>query len=295
MSARSVDLRRRRILIVGSGAAGSLVFGLPVFAATGASENAERKLGFFIEIRSDGSVVIGNSQPEIGQGVSTALPMLIAEELDVDWKRVTVRQMPLGIVKTADGFTWKYGGQGVGGSTGLTGNWNFMRQVGARARRQLIRAAARRLKVAEDECTTQPGAVVCGPLGTTLAYGDLVTDAAALEPIEEDVALKPAVRLIGSWAKAQTGVGARDIVTGQARYGIDTREADMRYAVIARSPYLNGTPKAFDDTAARAVEGVLDVFEIGGAGAGPALRHSGEWDRGRRDLPRGPPSRVAMR
>ncbi len=266
MSAKAID--RRRFLICGSGVAGSLVFGLPaVLSAAAGGAHAERRLGFFIEIRPDGGVVIGNNQPEIGQGVSTALPMLVAEELDVDWADVSVRQMPLGIVKTGDGYAWKYGGQGVGGSTGLTENWDFMRQVGARARRQLMRAAANRLNVSVDECSTRPGRVVCGPLGTEVPYADLVAAAAALPPIDDDVALKERAdyRIVG---KAQTGVGARDIVTGQARFGIDTDVDGMRYAVIARSPWLNGRPKSFDDEAARAVNGVLDVFEIEGPAPG---------------------------
>jgi len=104
-----------------------------------------------IQINADGSVVIGAKEPEIGQGLRTALPMMVAEELDVEWDKVSIRQMPLGIVKTAEGFTWKYGGgQGVGGSTGLTSNWELMRQAGADARRQLIRAAAARLGVEES-------------------------------------------------------------------------------------------------------------------------------------------------
>lgn len=259
--AERVNINRRRILIAGVSATGGLICGLPALAAGPDAANAERQLGHFIEIAGDGRIIIGSNQPEIGQGVSTALPMLIAEELDVDWSRVTVRQMPLGIVKTADEFTWKYGGQGVGGSTGLTGNFDYMRQVGAKARRLLIRAAALRQDLPEDQCATRPGVVVCGPMGTTVPYEELITEAAALGTIADDVPLKQAkdYRIVG---KAQTGVGVRDIVTGQARYGIDTREPNMRYAVIARSPYLNGTPQSVDDTGARQVPGVLDVFEI---------------------------------
>jgi len=122
------SVSRRQFLIAGSGAAGSLVLGLPNIVMAGVDD---RMIGFFVQIESDGSVIIGSNQPELGQGVRTALPMLVAEELDVEWDQVSVRQMPLGIVKTADGYAWKYGGQGVGGSTGLTNNWDTMRQVGA--------------------------------------------------------------------------------------------------------------------------------------------------------------------
>jgi isoquinoline 1-oxidoreductase beta subunit len=212
-------------------------------------------------------VIIGTNQPEIGQGVRTALPMLVAEELDVDWDKVSIRPMPLGIVKTADGYTWKYGGQGVGGSTGLTSNWDFMREVGATARQQLIQAAAARWGISPGTCTTEPGYVVCTSLGEKLPYADLVGDAANLGVPEESPPLKDVAdyRIVGKMHKT---IDARDIVTGKTKYGIDTRQPNMRFAVIARSPYLNGTPKSFDASAARKIDGVLDVFEIKGPAPG---------------------------
>ena len=250
MSAAAVKfgLSRRQFLIAGSGVAGSLVLGLPAIVV--ASTDSNRSIGFFVQIEPDGSVVIGSNQPEIGQGVRTALPMLVAEELDVEWSKVSFRQMPLGIVKTADGYTWKYGGQGVGGSTGLTDNWDYMRQVGATARGQLIKAAANRLGVPEAECRTRPGVVICGALGAEVPYGDLVAEASLLQLPEESPPLKDIddYRIIGTHRKT---IDARDIVTGKAKYGVDTVEKNMRYAVIARAPVLNATPKSFDDTEAR--------------------------------------------
>jgi len=256
-----LSISRRQFLIAGTGVAGSLVLGLPL--GSSASADSDRMIGFFVQIEVDGHVIIGSNQPEIGQGVRTALPMLVAEELDVDWSMVSVRQMPLGIVKTAEGFAWKYGGQGVGGSTGLTSNWEFMRQVGATARGQLIKAAAARIGVPESQCMTRPGVVVCSSLGTEIPYGDLVADASKLALPEENPELKSIddYHIIGTRRKT---VDARDIVTGKTRYGIDTVQADMRYAVIARAPVLNATVKSFDDTAARKVDGVLDVFKVDG-------------------------------
>ena len=261
-----VDESRRRFLVIATGTAGALIVGLPALGQA-TSDDEARNLGFFIEIRPDGKVVIGSNQPEIGQGVRTALPMLVAEELDVDWDDVIVTPMPLGIAKTEDGLAWKYGGQGVGGSTGLSGNWEFMREVGATARRQLIRAAAERLGVDAADCYTKPGVVVCDSPKREIPYADLVTAAAAIKPDDDKPALKAMkdYRIVGTERK---NVEVADIVTGQAKYGIDTREPDMRYAVIARSPYLNGKPKSFDDTAARKVPGVLDVFEIEGPSPG---------------------------
>ena len=258
--ADSFAITRRQFLIAGSGAAGSLVLGLPTIAM---ADDADRTIGFFVQIESDGRVIIGSNQPEIGQGVRTALPMLVAEELDVEWDRVSFRQMPLGLVKTAEGYAWKYGGKGVGGSTGLTSNWDYMRQVGASARGQLIRAAAARLGVSESECHTRPGVVVCTSLNREISYGDLVEDAAALALPENSAALKNIAdyRIVGTDQKT---IDARDMVTGKTKYGIDTVEADMRYAAIARSPILNARVASFDDSEARKIDGVLDVFKIDG-------------------------------
>jgi len=256
---------RRQVLIAGSGIAGSLVIGLPAFAS---ESEGDRTIGWFVQINPDGSVVIGAKEPEIGQGLRTALPMMVAEELDVDWDKVSIRQMPLGIVKTAEGFTWKYGGgQGVGGSTGLTSNWELMRQAGADARRQLIRAAAARLGVEESQCSTRPGVVVCTSKNSEIPFADLVVDAAAL-PMPEDATPLKAVddyRIIGTHRKT---IDARDIVTGKTKYGVDTDQPHMRYAVIARAPVLNAKVASFDDTAAREVDGVLDVFRIDGPNPG---------------------------
>ncbi len=266
-----IDESRRRFLVTGTTIAGSFVIGLPAISLSkdgiGALLDGERRIGFFIEINADGSVIIGSNQPEIGQGVRTALPMLVAEELDVEWSKVSVRQMPLGIVKTEDGYAWKYGGQGVGGSTGLTGNWDFMREVGATARQQLIRAAAARLNVPASDCRTKPGYVLCDAPAGEIPYGDLVAEAARLDMAEESPPLKDMknYRIVG---KAQNAIDVIDIVTGAARYGIDTAEAGMRYAVIARSPYLNGRVRSFDDKKARKVAGVLDVFRIDGPALG---------------------------
>jgi isoquinoline 1-oxidoreductase beta subunit len=256
---------RRQVLIAGTGIAGSLVVGLPVFAR---EEEGERAIGYFVQINADGSVIIGAKEPEIGQGLRTALPMMVAEELDVDWDKVSIRQMPLGIVKTAEGYTWKYGGgQGVGGSTGLTSNWELMRQAGADARRQLIRAAAARLGVEESQCGTKPGVVVCTSMNSEIPYADLVVDAAALPMPEDTTPLKSVdeYRIIGTHRKT---IDAHDIVTGKAKYGVDTNQPHMRYAVIARAPVLNAKVASFDDTATREVDGVLDVLRIDGPSPG---------------------------
>jgi len=264
-----VDVSRRRLLIAGCTVSGSFLLGLPAISLSSSEEVAENstRLGFFINILENGDVIIGNNQPEIGQGLRTTLPMLVAEELDVEWDKVHIESMPLGIVKTADGFTWKYGGQGVGGSTGLTSNWTFMREVGATARLMLMQAAAQLWNVPLDQCSTRPGEVICETAGKKAAYGELVKRASALPLPEAAPALKSMddYRIVG---KPQHNKEVIDIITGKAQFGIDTSVPNMRYAVIARSPVLNASVAGFDDTATRAVKGVLDVIPIEGPAAG---------------------------
>jgi isoquinoline 1-oxidoreductase beta subunit len=142
-----------------------------------------------------------------------------------------------------------------------------MRQAGADARRQLIRAAAARLGVDESQCRTEPGVVACSSLGTRIPYSELVIEAAALPMPEDTTPLKAMddYRIIGTH---RSTIDGHDIVTGKAKYGIDTDQPHMRYAVIARAPVLNAKVKSFDDSAAREVNGVLDVFTIDGPDMG---------------------------
>jgi len=263
------DLSRRRFIIAGSTISGSLLLGLPLVSLASSETNpgGDSRIGYFINILEDGDVIIGNNQPEIGQGLRTTLPMLVAEELDIGWDKVRIESMPLGIVKTADGYTWKYGGQGVGGSTGLTNNWTFMREVGATGRLMLMQAAAQLWNVPLEQCNTRPGEVICESRGKKASYGELVKLASTLPLPDAAPALKPMdeYRIVG---KPQHNKEVKDIITGKAQFGSDLQMPDMRYAVILRSPVLNGTVSGFDDTAARAVNGVLDVFPIEGPATG---------------------------
>lgn len=266
----AVSISRRRLLVTGLTAAGGFAVGLPagLIAANGESTQKQSgKIGFYVEVRPDNSIVIGSAQPEIGQGVKTSLPMLVAEELEVPWEAVSIEQMPLGIVKTADGYTWKYGGQGAGGSTSVTGAWEFLREVGATAREMLIRAAAQRWSVPRGRCRAKAGYVVCDDSGDRASYADLAADAAQLTPPEEAPPLKPQseFRLVGT---PRNVVDARDIVTGKARYGIDTEVPGMKYAVIQRAPVLDARVASIDDSETRKVPGVLNVFEVEGPGKG---------------------------
>ncbi|GAB3029642.1 xanthine dehydrogenase family protein molybdopterin-binding subunit [Bowmanella dokdonensis] len=262
-------LSRRQFLIGAATSSGGFLLGIPAISLAGQDGDAvaDNQLGFFVQIEPDGRVILGSNQPEIGQGVRTALPMLIAEELDIDWQQVQVRPMPLGIIKTTDGFTWKYGPQGVGGSTAVRTNWQSMREVGATARQMLIQAAARHWQVEEALCSTKPGQVHCLSLSRQLDYGKLAPLAAALPvPAQAPALKKPAdYRIIGTGKKV---IDARDIVTGQAKYGLDTKVEGMKYAVMARSPYLDGKLLKFDASQALKVPGVQKVVKIEGPNPG---------------------------
>ena len=263
-NATQIDQGRRKFLVGGLTATGGFLLGVPVLNLVAEEQsNGGGSIGFCVEIKPDNRVIIGVAQPEIGQGVKTSMPMLVAEELDVDWSAVTVRQMPLGIVKTADGYTWKYGGQGAGGSTAVTDNWEYLREVGATARQMLVMAAAEHWSVPRAQCHTEPGIVVCDTLGARLSYSELAARAAKLPVPEEKPVFKDLSdhRIIG---KPQKVVDAREIVTGKSRYGIDAEMPGMRYAAIERCPYLDGTLASVDDSAARQVPGVLDVFPVDG-------------------------------
>lgn len=265
---------RRQLIIGGATTGGGLLLGLPLqlvaaetgIESIGAKADGERQLGYFITINPDNTIVIGNNQPEIGQGLRTTLPMLVAEELEVDFDQVSVRQMPLGIMRTSEGMRWAYGGQGVGGSTGLTSNWTFMREVGAKARLMLQQAAANQWEVDVSEVYSEEG-FVKHPDGRSIAYGSIATAAAKLPVPEEAPALK-SVKDFKIAGHHQRTLDAREIVTGQSRYGMDVNVEGMKYAVIQRAPQHDAKVKSFDATAALKVPGVIDVFEIKGPEAG---------------------------
>ncbi|MCB1553057.1 MAG: xanthine dehydrogenase family protein molybdopterin-binding subunit [Xanthomonadales bacterium] len=267
-------LSRRAFLKVSLGAGGALWLSSVVpwrSARADETASATTALGLFIRIEPDGRTVIGARGPEIGQGVKTSLPMIIAEELDADWSRVEVEQLPLGIVQSEGppGLKWKYGPQGAGGSTSIPDAWADLRQVGARARLLLVHAAAKQWSADPAQLRTEAG-VVSHPDGRSLGYGALIPVAATLSAPTGDVALKdPSTwRILGT---PQRVVDAEDIVTGRARYGIDSQMPGASVAVIARCPWFDGTLKSFDATEALKIPGVQQVFAIEGPKAGAPI------------------------
>jgi isoquinoline 1-oxidoreductase beta subunit len=258
-------LTRRDFLAVSLTAAGGLLATFK-FASAAPTEPfvAPDGLGVFVRIDPSNRVTIGAPGAEIGQGVKTSLPMLIAEELDVAWSDVTVEQLPLSLLPSDQppGVRWRYGGQGAGGSTNIPGGWTDLRPGGARVRRMFVEAAAERWQVDAATLSTRDGHVV-HPDGRRLSYGELASEAAQRPIPDGDVALKdPAdFRIVGSPRRM---VDAERIVQGAEPYGIDARLDGALVAVIARCPYFDGSLGRVDDSAARKVPGVRDVVTIPG-------------------------------
>lgn len=203
----------------------------------------------WIRIDPDGSIQLTVGKSEMGQGVRTSLPMILADELDADWNSVKLVQ-----ASPSAQFTRL----GTGGSFSLGGSWMPLRQAGAAARAMLISAAAARLGVDAATLRTERGFVIHGD--RRIGYGELTAAAAAL-PIPEKPALKQAgdFRIIGTRTKRTDGP---NIVTGKAQYGIDVRVPNMRYATIVRPPVLGGSVKRFDAAKAKAVKGVRHVVAV---------------------------------
>lgn len=206
----------------------------------------------FIRIADNGAVTIFSPNPEIGQGVKTSMPMIIAEELDVAWDKVYVQQ---GVLDQEN-----YTRQVAGGSQSIRQGWEPLRQTGATARQMLVNAAAARWGVDAAECTTSEG-VITNAAGETLTYGDVVADAAQLE-IPENVSLKNPkdFKIIGH---DTPNVDIDKIVTGKPLFGLDYKAENMAYASVLRPPAFGQKLDSFDDSAAKAVPGVTDVLQIG--------------------------------
>ena len=226
----SVALSRRTLLKAGALAGGGLVLtaSMPMLAkAATASGTAPAMLNAYVSIGTDNLVTIVGKNPEIGQGIKTMLPMLIADELDAEWDQVRITQ--------ADFDPQKYGFQFAGGSFATPMNWLPMRQVGAAAREMLVAAAAQRWGVEAATLRTEKGRVLDAG-GRSLSYGDLAADAARMTvPDPAKVRLKDPkdFTIIG---RSIAGIDSPRIVRGEPIFGVDTQLPGMKYAAFERAP-----------------------------------------------------------
>jgi len=254
-------LTRRGFLQAGAAAGGGLMLSLSLPFANGEAE-ASGADGFapnaFIRVADDGQIVLTMPYVEMGQGSYTAIPMLIAEELEVDLKQVRLEHAPPD--EKLYGNPSLGGVQATGGSNAIRAAWKPLRQAGATARTMLVSAAAKRWNVDPASCRAQSGEVLHAPTGRSIKYGELAADAART-PVPESVALKRPedFRLIGTPAKR---LDAPAKVDGTAVYGIDVRPPGVKIATLAQSPVFGGRLRSVDDTAAKAVKGVRQIVRL---------------------------------
>ncbi|MBL8962023.1 MAG: xanthine dehydrogenase family protein molybdopterin-binding subunit, partial [Gemmatimonadetes bacterium] len=255
---------RRDFLRVSAIAGGGLLLGsyiesvgaLEAFAAPAGTPLAETALSAFIRMTPDGIVTIVAKNPEIGQGVKNMLPMLIADELDVEWKNVRVEQ--------GDLDTNKFQGQSAGGSTATPNNWLPMRRVGAAGRAMFIAAAAQTWNVPAGELTTAAGRVHHRASNRSVAYGELLAKAATMTPPALDaVPLKDPkdFTIIG---KSTKGVDIPKIVTGKPLFGIDVKVPGMLHAVYHKCPVFGGKVASVNLDEIKAIPGVKHAVVIEG-------------------------------
>lgn len=251
-------MKRRSFLQIALLASGALVVGVGCDKKT--MTHISSRDGWipnlYVRINPDGSVTIVSKNPEAGQGVKTAFPMVVAECLDVEWSRVTVEQAPLDD---------RYGRQVIGGSRGTPDGWNDLRVAGSAARHVLIAAAATEWAVSVDECTTKDGEVLHASSGRARRYETLLELAADMPvPDASDLQLKsrPAeFNLLGTFVP---GVDNPKIVTGQPMFGCDTRIDGMLYAIYDKCPTFGGKVRSANVDQVRSMPGVTHTFVVEG-------------------------------
>ncbi|HEU4620230.1 MAG TPA: molybdopterin cofactor-binding domain-containing protein [Gammaproteobacteria bacterium] len=259
----ALPLSRRNFIKVSGFVGGGLVLGItfgavPRRAEAQTSGSAEFKPNAYIQIANDGRIVIYAKNPDVGQGVKTALPMIIAEELDASWKDVHVEQSVIDAKL--------YGPQFAGGSTAIPTNWDTLRRAGAVGRAMLVSAAGKAWGVPESELTTDASTVIHAKSNRRAGYGELAEAAAALPvPDPKTVKLKDRkdFKLLG---KRVTGVDNVKLVTGQPLYGIDQRPAGLVYATFLKGPAYGAKVKSANLDHVKTLRGVQDAFVLDAKG-----------------------------
>lgn len=254
MTFHDVKANRREILT--SVGAGGLTLAFTMASKAEAQDDVAKPLNAYVRVAPDGKVTIQAKSPEVGQGVKTMLPMLIAEELDVAWEDVVIEMAP--------NDPKVFGRQFAGGSMATPMHWDELRRVGAVARAMLIQAAATAWNCGPGDCATAPGQVIHTPSGKKRSYGSLALACANITPPDpKSLTLKDpkAYRIIGK-PKAQYDVAK--IVTGQPLFGIDIRRPGMLYATFEKAPVFAAKVASADLDAAKTVKGVRKAFVVEG-------------------------------
>lgn len=255
MTSPGNTLNRRDFIKSSSLGATALLIGIGLLDSKIANASEARRITFepnvFLQITSDGRIVLYSKNPEIGQGVKTSMPQIIAEELEVDWKQIEVVQADL------DG---RFGAQFAGGSGAIKSNFDTLRKAGASAREMLIEAAARKWNVSLDRCYAKNGSIFFKDSTSKFTYAELAEPASKLAIRENPILKSPKdFTIIG---KSVPGVDNHFIVTGKAEFGIDAKPKDMLVAMIERCPVFGGKVKSFNDSDVLKVDGVVRVIRI---------------------------------
>ena len=243
-------LSRREFVAAGVAAGAGLVIGF-YLPHRGKSGKEAFSPNAYLRITPDNKVTVVVARSEMGQGVRTALPMILAEELEADWKQIEIEQA---------GASTLFGDQTTGGSASIRTTWDPMRKAGAAAREMLISAAALTWAVPRSQCSAEAGAIKHAASNRSLSYGELVEKASTL-PIPTDVPLKQSkdYKIVGQ-RLARLDSPAK--VKGEAVFGIDFRLPGMKYAILARCPTIGGKVASFDDKDSKKISGVSYIGKI---------------------------------
>ena len=267
LSSTHIENVSRRGVLKGLVASGSLVLSLSIVGLRKTFANAPKYGGdgmphgtvnnphTFVAIAPDGTISIVCHRSEMGQGVRTGMPLIVADELEADWSKVKVVQAP--------GDEVKYGNQDTDGSRSTRHGFAPMRQVGAAARMMLEAAAAKRWNVPVAEVAASNSEVIHKPSGRKLGYGELAADASAMTPpVVEQLHLKDPSQFRYIGKEGTHLVDGFDITTGRAKYGQDIRLPGMKYAVVARPPVMGGKVASYDAAEAKKVAGFIQIVEL---------------------------------
>lgn len=267
-------INRRHFIKVSAFTGGGLVLGflLPGSARAGKDiqligadpDCAVFQPNAYLQIDKTGKIIIFVAQQEMGQGVHTSLPMILAEELEADWQNILVEIAPYG--------TMKPGEHDTGGSQSVLTTYDTLRKAGATAKSMLLSAAAQKWSITSNQCRVESGYIVNTINNVRLSFGDLACDAAAL-PVPKEVSIKNPkdFKLIG---RTEQKYKLKAVLTGQTKYGIDVKVPGMVYASVERCPVLDGKLVHVDDSACRQVSGFIKTVSFENSGM-PMHLHAG--------------------